>query len=216
MNYLQRYQEYLGLKPDGTIGPMTLAAMMEDLGITDKLFFCHLMGQMAHESGLYTNFRENMNYNAPGLLNVFNKYYAGNPGLADRHARNPVAVANHVYANRMGNGGEASGDGYKYRGAFGLQLTGKANFMRFFKYAGLPLDTDPNSLANMPRMYFLAGKFWFEDNGADKLCKSTESGCILDVSKKVNLGSEHSPRKPHALESRKFFTRKMFIAAGLA
>ena len=216
MNYLQRYQEYLGLVPDGIIGPKSAAAMMKDLGITDKLFFAHLIGQMAHESGLYRNFRENLNYDEPGLLNVFRKYYRGRPNLAKQHARKPQAIANYVYANRMGNGDVASGDGWFYRGAFGLQLTGKDNFLQFFKYAGLPPDTDPDSLDDNPRMYFLAGKFWFVKNGADKLCTSTKDSCIMQVSKKVNLGDEESTAKPNGFADRKQQTKAIFRAVGLA
>lgn len=216
MNYLQRYQQKLGLEPDGILGPKTAAAMMRDLGITDKLFFAHLMGQMAHESGLYQNFRENMNYSEAGLLNIFRRFYKNKPGLAKRHANKPKLIGNFVYAQRMGNGDEASGDGYKYRGAFGLQLTGKNNFLAFFEYAGLPPDTDPDSLQDDPKMYFLAGKFWFEANGADNLCTSTTDACILRVSRKVNLGNENHTGLPNGLDDRYERTRAAFKAVGLA
>jgi len=71
MDYLKAYQEKLGLVADGKMGPNTAKAMMADLGITDKLFFAHMMGQVAHESGLYKNARENLNYGEEGLLNIF-------------------------------------------------------------------------------------------------------------------------------------------------
>jgi putative chitinase len=206
MNYLKAYQSRLGLVADGIIGPATAKAMMADLGITDKLFFAHLMGQIAHESGLYKNARENLNYGAAGLLNIFKKYYT--PQLAAKHERKPELIANHVYANRMGNGGEASGDGWKYRGIFGLQLTGKDNIVAFIRYLGLPDDTDPDSL--------LAGKYWFVKNGADKLCDSTNSDCILRVSRKVNIGNTKTTAIPHGLDDRKQQTLAMFKAVGLA
>lgn len=208
MNYLKAYQAQLGLAADGIMGPATAKAMMADLGITDKLYFAHMMGQIAHESGLYQHARENLNYGEPGLLNIFGKYYKGKPGLAAKHARHPELIANYVYANRMGNGDEASGDGWKFRGIFGLQLTGKTNIQRFLQYIGKDIETDPDTLLDDPKNYFLAGKFWFEDNGVDKLCKAANDGCILTITKRVNGGT-------NGLDDRKVQTHKMFRAVGL-
>lgn len=221
MNYLIEYQKKLGLTPDGKVGPKTAAAMMADLEITDKLFFAHMMGQVAHESRLYTNARENLNYNEAGLLNIFRKYYATLeivdkkevwipiPGLAAKHARHPEIIANYVYANRMGNGSEASGDGWMYRGIFGLQLTGRANIIPFIESIGLPPYTDPDSLLNNPRNYFLAGLFWFSKNGVDRLCKAANDDCILTVTKRVNGGT-------NGLDDRKVQTKAIFKVLGLA
>jgi putative chitinase len=213
MNYLAEYQRKLGLTQDGLMGPNTAKAMMEDLGITDKLFFAHMMGQIAHESGLYKNARENLNYSASGLLNIFRKYYT--PSLATQHERKPELIANHVYANRMGNGDEASGDGWKYRGIFGLQLTGKDNIVAFIKSLGLPENINPDSLLDDPKNYFLAGKYWFENNNAVKLCDSTSSDCILRVSRKVNIGNTKTTAIPHGLVDRKKQTISMFKALGI-
>ena len=214
MNYLVEYQRALGLDPDGKIGPNTAKAMMADLGITDKLLFSHVMGQVAHESGLYTNFRENLSYSSEGLQNIFRKYYT--PQLADKHARHPELIANHVYASRMGNGDESSGDGWKYRGIFGLQLTGKTNIQEFLAHIGLPIDTDPDSLKDNPKAYFQAAFFWFEKNGANKLCTSTSNDCILNVSRKVNIGNTKTTAIPHGFDYRKAKTQSMFKALGLA
>lgn len=208
MNYLQEYQKRLGLMPDGKVGPKTAQAMMSDLGITDKLFFAHLMGQIAHESGLYTHARENLNYNEAGLLNIFRKYYVNHPALVDSHANHPSRIANYVYANRMGNGDEASGDGWKYRGIFGLQLTGKTNIQAFMKSIGLSPLADPDTLLNDPRNYFLSGKFWFRQTGVDKLCNSTNETCILAVTRRVNGGT-------NGLDDRIAKTKGMFAALGL-
>jgi putative chitinase len=207
MNYLVEYQKLLGLTADGVMGPNTAKAIMADLGITDKLLFAHMMGQVAHESGLYKNARENLNYNAAGLLNIFKKYYTQD--LAKKHERKPEMIANHVYANRMGNGDEASGDGWKYRGIFGLQLTGKDNIQAFISYLGLPINTAPDSLLDNPKNYFLAGLYWFTKNCVDKLCRDTSDACILGVTKRVNGGT-------NGLEDRKVQTHKMFKALGLA
>jgi putative chitinase len=207
LNYLQLYQKHLGLVPDGIIGKKTAAAMMVDLGLTNKLFFAHLMGQVQLESGGFTHFRENMNYNAAGLLNIFRKYYKNHPWLAAVHERKPERIANYVYANRMGNGDEASGDGWRYRGIFGLQLTGKTNIQRFLASIGLPKDTGLDILAGNPRVYFQAAVFWFKDNGADKLCTGFSDQCILDVSRNVNLGSIHAKAMPHDWQKRRDFTQ---------
>ena len=214
MNYLVEYQKQLGLDADGIMGKGTAAAMMQDLNVTDKLLFAHVLGQVAHESGQYANFRENLNYGESGLLNIFKKYYT--PELAKKHARHPELIGNHVYANRMGNGDEASGDGYKFRGIFGLQLTGKANIQDFLAHIGLPADTDPDSLQDNPKAYFQAAFYWFEKNGANNLCISTSDGCILDVSRKVNIGNTKTSAIPHGLDDRKAKTQAMFRALGLA
>jgi putative chitinase len=186
VTYLQKYQEVLGLKPDGVIGKMTAAAMMKDLGITDKLFFAHLIGQMAHESGNFTHARENLNYSADGLIKTWPARF--NKSNAWQYHRQPEKIANKVYAGRMGNGDESSGDGWKYRGIFGLQLTGKDNITRFMKSIGVQPNTDPETLLADPRNYFLSGLFWFKDNGVDKLCTSITDDCIKKVSKRVNGG----------------------------
>ena len=207
MNYLVDYQKKLGLTADGIMGPATAKAMMTDLGITDKLVFAHMMAQVAHESGMYKFARENLNYGAAGLLNIFKKYYTKD--LADKHERKPEVIANHVYANRMGNGDEASGDGWKYRGIFGLQLTGKTNIVGFMQHIGLPADTDPDTLLDDPKNYFLAGLYWFERNGVDKMCTSISSECVKKVSRRVNGGD-------NGLSDRQAQAKVMFKALGLA
>jgi putative chitinase len=212
LNYLKAYQAKLNLTADGIIGPKSAKAMMADLGITNKLFFVHMMGQVAHESGGYVHARENLNYSVAGLLNIFKKYYT--PKLAEEHAYNPELIANHVYANRMGNGDAASGDGFKYRGAFGLQLTGKNNFQAFYKYLNLPMNTEPSVLLDDPRNYFLAGKFWFEVNDAVKLCVPVTEASILRVSRKVNLGRTNTSVIPHGLGNRILQTNLMLKAVG--
>jgi len=206
MSYLKEYQKKLGLMPDGVIGKNTAKAMMEDLNISDKLLFAHMMGQMWHESGNFEAGRENLNYSVDGLLKIFPKYFS--QATAREYARNPEKIANRVYANRMGNGDEASGDGWKYRGIFGLQLTGKTNITKFMKSVGLSESTNPDTLLDDPRLYFLAGLFWFKDNGVDKLCTDKTVTCITKVSKRVNGGT-------HGLEDRVNKTTKMFNILGV-
>jgi putative chitinase len=214
MNYLQRYQQLLGLNPDGVIGPNTASAMMKDLGITNKLLFAHAMGQAQHESANWTFFRENLNYSYDKLLKIFKKYY--DSPLAQAHANKPVLIGNHVYANRLGNGPESSGDGYRNRGIFGLQLTGATNIKKFFKSIGVPENTDPDSLKDDVRAYFKAIFFWFKDNDAERYCTDTSLSTIDKVGKKVNRGNVLSTT-PLALNNkeRRKYTLNMFKALKL-
>lgn len=207
MSYLTEYQKKLGLTPDGVMGKNTAAAMMEDLNISDKLFFAHLIGQMWHESAGFVYGRENLNYQADTLMKVWPSRFK-TKDMALKYAKQPEKLANYVYAKRMGNGDEASGDGWKYRGIFGLQLTGKTNIVKFMKSIGLSELTDPETLLDDPRNYFLAGVFWFKDNGVAAMCTSKTDECIKAVSKRVNGGT-------HGLEDRMVKTKKMFAILGI-
>lgn len=215
--YLQLYQAKLGLSPDNILGPKTGHAMMEDLGITDKLLFCLAMGQAQHESGEWVNFRENLNYSEKSLLTgPFRRYYEDKPALAKAHARNPVKIGNYVYANRNGNRGEESGDGYFYRGIFALQLTGANNIKPFLVELGHPEGMDPDKLVDDGRAYFKAIFFWFDKNNADILCKSPTITTVNNVGKKVNRGNTKSTT-PLALhnDERVAYTLKLFKVMGV-
>src|SRR6266496_5173301 len=105
-----------------------------EFGITTNLRLAHFLAQCALESTGFTATVENLNYSAQRLLQVFPKYFRGvNP---NDYARNPEKIGNQVYANRMGNGDEASGDGFKFRGRGYIQLTGKNNYTSFSKFVG--------------------------------------------------------------------------------
>ena len=191
MNYLQKYQRELRLNPDGIIGPKTATAIMDDLGIKDKIYFAHLMAQIDHESAGFSLSRENLNYSAKRLAAIWPKRFSafGEPNeLAYKLARNPQAIANNVYANRLGNGNESSGDGWKYRGFGGIQLTGKTNIQNFFKSIGVSVNLDPDEILGNPKNYFLTGKYFFETNGIDKHCTSISDKCIEIVTRKINGG----------------------------
>ncbi len=97
---------------------------------------------IGHETGQLSRFTENLNYSAKGLRSVFGKYFP-NEDIANKYAYNPKLIANKVYANRMGNGSESSGDGYKYRGRGAIQITGKDGYKRATnEMYGLPIGTD--------------------------------------------------------------------------
>ena len=118
-------QEKIGTIADGAFGPNTLRAAMAYYKMTPYRA-AHFFGQTAHETNTYRAFSENLNYSAGGLKKIFRKYFPGD--LEEEYARKPEKIASRVYGNRMGNGDEESGDGWKYRGRGALQLTGKNNY----------------------------------------------------------------------------------------
>lgn len=102
---------------------------MEQYCITTPSRIRHFLATIAVESGELKYTRENLNYSAEGLLRTFPKYFSKTN--ASSYARNPEKIANRVYADRMGNGNELSGDGWRYRGRGLIQLTGKSNYIKF-------------------------------------------------------------------------------------
>ena len=208
MNYLQVYQKAHGFSTDdGVIGKETVATMMQDLGIQDTVAFCHFIAQIKHESNNFTAGRENLNYSIEGLKKYFSYYFK--PDEYRLYARQPEKIANRVYANRMGNGDEVSGDGWKYRGNGALQLTGKTNHLAYFKHVRLPPDTNPNVLLQ-PEHYFRTAKFYFDFNNVWQFCTDTTKECVVKVSKKINLGNANSPTTPMGLDARLILSDNLF------
>jgi putative chitinase len=107
-----------------------------DINTKDRLVM--FLAQCSHESNQFTVLKENLNYSQQALMTIFKKYF--NVATAAEYARKPEKIANRVYANRMGNGNEKSGDGYKYRGRGEIQTTGKMNYAAFAKYIGKTID----------------------------------------------------------------------------
>src|SRR5690606_24759483 len=126
---MKNIQKKVGTIPDGLFGRNTARAIMNyyKLSPTEA---AHFLGQCYHETGGFKTFEENLNYSAQRLLQVFPKYFP-NSIVANSYAFKPKLIANRVYANRMGNGDEASGEGWKYRGRGAIQLTGKQNYEWF-------------------------------------------------------------------------------------
>jgi len=104
--------------------------IMQKFGIENRLRLSHFLAQTAHESGNFKHTVENMNYSADGLLKIFSKYFKDR-ATAEMYARKPEMIGSRVYANRMGNGDEASKEGFKFRGRGYIQLTGKDNYKQF-------------------------------------------------------------------------------------
>jgi putative chitinase len=154
--------------------------------IDEPLRLAHFLAQLAHESGNFTAVVENLNYSSDGLLKTFPKYFKDR-AIADRYARKPQQIGSRVYANRMGNGNEASGDGFKFRGRGYLQLTGKDNYKAFSAFIGQDCVADPTLVANK---YPMDSAVWFFDvNKIWDICdKGAGEDVVKAVTRKVNGG----------------------------
>lgn len=138
--------------------------------------------QLDHESKLEP-ISENLNYSAEGLLTTFKKYF--NQNTAKQYARQPKMIANKVYANRMGNGNEASGDGWKYRGKGFIQLTGKDNYKALSKSTGTDYVANPELLLNEADAMVSACWFWSKNN----LNKHADNKDVSSATKVINGGT---------------------------
>ena len=156
-------------------------------GITNTLRLAHFLAQCGHESGGFKAVRENLNYSAKGLLGIFRKYFT-NVNLAQQYERKPEKIANRVYASRMGNGNEASGDGFKFRGRGYIQLTGKDNYSLFDATVPESILTDPELVATK---YPLASAgFFFKRNNLWAICdRGADVATVTAVTKRVNGGT---------------------------
>ena len=134
---LKSLQAKIGGPADGAWGPGTFKAAMAYYKFT-SVRAAHFFAQTAHGTGGYKAFGENLNYSADGLLGIFKKYFP-DKATATRYARQPEKIANRVYASRMGNGNEASGDGWRYRGRGALQLTGRDNYLALANIVIVPM-----------------------------------------------------------------------------
>lgn len=199
MDYIKEFQLINLLEPDGVIGPKTLDKIRDILQIKTDEQLAHFMGQCAHESGDFKVMQENLNYSANRLLQVFKKYF--NYKTCKEYAHKPERIGNRIYANRMGNGDEASGDGYKHRGFGFIQLTGKNNHYAFSEYIKNP------SIKNKPYLIgsvypFESAKYFFDVNNIWKYTDKVDDESILKVSKIVNLGNVSSKIVPNGLADR--------------
>lgn len=182
---IKSLQIKIGATPDGALGPNTIKAAMKYYKMTSERA-AHFFGQCAHETGEYRAFSENLNYSITLLTKVFGKYFPGN--LEESYAHKPEKIANRVYGNRMGNGDELSGDGYKFRGRGALQLTGKDNYKLFSEYLKDPrVMTDPDLVAD--KYAFESAMFFFDKNKLWAICDNgVNDTTITALTKRVNGG----------------------------
>ena len=154
--------------------------------INTPLRLAHFLAQCGHESGGFKLVRENLNYGAKGLRSIFSKYFPTDD-LALQYERKPEKIANKVYANRMMNGDEASGDGYKFCGRGYIQLTGKENYINFGKAIGVDLTATPDLVATQYPL--LSAAWFFHKNGLHKIADGGATDAVVtSVTKRVNGG----------------------------
>jgi len=142
------------------------------------------IAQCAHESGGFKFLKENLNYKAPSLRRVFAKYFPTDE-LAKAYEKRPEMIANRVYANRMGNGPEESGDGWKYCGRGLIQLTGKNNYTFFAGSLDMDVEDVPEYLETFEGAVQSACFFWEQNN----LNQWADKGDILTLTKRINGGT---------------------------
>ncbi len=161
-----------------------LEELLPRYGITSsKERLAHFFSQVIHESGCMRFDMENLNYSSKALLAVFGKYFPTKE-KAEAYARQPEKIANKVYANRMGNGNEASGDGWKHRGRGLIQLTGKNNYQAFAKWIGDDkILEDPDLVASE---YAVHSAVFFWDR--NKLNEIADQDDVRKMTKRVNGG----------------------------
>ena len=163
-----------------------LPTIIEKSNITTANRLAHFLSQCSHESGGFTVLRENLNYSADGLRRVFPKYFP-TPEIAAQFARQPEKIANKVYASRMGNGAEASGDGYKFRGRGFIQLTGHDNYKAFGTFLNEDILSNPDLVAT--KYPLLSAAFFFNRNNLWTICDQGDSDAVIkSLTKRINGG----------------------------
>ena len=170
--------------------PDTVLAQIPDtaakFNITNNLRLAHFLSQCGHESGGFKAVSENLNYSADGLKKIFGKYFPGN--LNESYAKQPEKIASRVYGNRMGNGDEASKEGYKFRGRGYIQLTGKANYTKFTQFIGEDCVSNPDLVAT--KYPLASAAFFFDSNKLWAICdRGADDATVTSVTKRVNGGT---------------------------
>jgi len=155
--------------------------------LNTSLRLAHFLAQAGHESGGFKLVRENINYGAKGLLGVFKKYFP-TQAKANLYERNPEKIANLVYGNRMGNGVEASGDGFKFRGRGYIQLTGKDNYKSFDSVVPENIVDNPDLVAT--KYPLLSAAWFFHKNSIHRIAdEGASDATVTRVTKRVNGGT---------------------------
>lgn len=189
-------------KNDGILS--VLSQEMVKSGIDNPLRICHFLAQLSHESAGFTVIQENLYYSEKGLLKNFGRYFKD--GLEKKYAGKPKLIASRVYANRMGNGAEDTGDGWKYRGRGFIQLTGRANYEKYSKiiFGDSRLLENPDLALDYLVASKIACEFWNDKN----LNALADKDNALAITKLINGGT-------NGLEHRKQLTEKAKAALGI-
>ena len=182
-----------------------LTQLLPDYEINNTKRVAAFIAQCSHESGGFMILKENLNYKAATLRKIFPKYFPTD-AIAQEYASKPnkqQAIANKVYANRMGNGDESSGDGFKYCGRGLIQLTGKQNYTWFAASIGISVEEASEYLQTFEGAVQSACWFWETNN----LNQWADKGDIVTLTKKINGGTiglddriKHYEHALHVLE----------------
>jgi putative chitinase len=196
---LAKLQAKIGVTADGAFGPGTLKAAAAHYKL-NKNRAAHFFAQCAHESGNWKATSENLNYGAKGLRGIFRKYFPTD-ALASAYERKPEKIANRVYANRMGNGPESSGDGWKFRGRGFLQLTGHDNYKALSQYINRPdIMDNPDLVAG--ELAIESALWFFDRNKLWGICdQGINDAAIVALTRRINGGQ-------HGIDDRKLKTKK--------
>lgn len=177
---------------------VTLNKILPKYEINTKNRIAGFLAQCGHESADFTILKENLNYGAKGLRGVFPKYFPDD-ATAAKYERKPEMIANRVYGGRMGNGPEASGEGYKFRGRGAIQLTGKDNYTAFSKSIGKTIDETIAYLETLDGAIESACWFW-KARGLNAVCDADD---IVKMTKLINGGTIGlEERKSHYVKAK--------------
>lgn len=171
-----------------------LRATLARYGINTPRRIMHFLAQMMAESSLDPTVTENLSYTAERLMQVWPRRF---PTLASAqpYARNPERLANNVYANRMGNGTPASGDGWRFRGRGLIQLTGRANYRTFGNLIGVDLEGNPDLASTPEHSFMVAGAYWQRGN----LNSFADADDVTALTREINGATRDAPRRKQLL-----------------
>lgn len=168
---------------EGYVEPLNTVAEYYEMFVNPKRV-AGFLAQIAHESGGFNAVIENLNYSKDGLRKIFPKYFPTDE-LAAEYARKPEKIANRVYANRMKNGDENSGDGFKFRGRGLIQLTGRDNYTRFAQALDMDIESTIAYLETPNGAVASAGWFW-DNNKLNQYCDKDD---FITLTKRINGGT---------------------------
>jgi putative chitinase len=168
-------------------------SLFKDYEINTAQRLSHFLAQGLIETGFLAAKVENLNYSAAGLRRIWPSRFPSDE-VANAYARKPEKIANYVYANRMGNGDEASGDGWRYRGRGFFQLTGKDNYKRFGDMAGIDLVGDPEALEKDLKLSLKVAMAFFQKQGLNAFADRNDASAI---SRAINIGNAKSSKPAH-------------------
>lgn len=191
-------------QPEALLG--VLNKVLPEYEINTKKRVCAFLAQCGHESAQFTALKENLNYSAAGLCSVWPKRFTS-AAMAAPYNRNPEKIANKVYCDRMGNGSETSGDGFKFRGRGCIQTTGKCNYEALAKAIGKSLDATVAYCETLEGA-IESGAFFWKVNKLNQYC---DSGDFVTLTKRINGGTVGlADRQKHLDEALKIINEDVF------